>query len=586
LPLELRCLPHKQNQSARDRIGRESDAATTNGPPGGTVGREDRDMNKRLFFVVLFALIAAGVPASAQQGDGSRVALVIGNANYSDAEAPLKQPLQDARAVADELRRNGFEVDVGENLTKEAMQRAVEEFYAKIKNGASAAFFFSGYGIQTARQTYLIPVNAQIWTEAEVRRDGLSIDKVLAEMNARGASVKLAILDASRRNPFERRFRGLSAGLAPVTAPRATLVTSAAAPGTVVNEEAGENSLFVRELLKEMRSPNVTVEEIVNRTRIGVSRASTGEQVPWISSSLVEDFYLATASRPEPPRPGPVIADDPPRPGPRIADDPPPRPSPPPAPPPRDREADVRRDYDCADRVRTKKAYEDFLTKHPTGTYADQARDKLAKLDPPQVRPEPEPAPKPEPPPRVERPEPSRPELSRPEPTKPPVADDPRIKELALVIQQNPKDADAYFKRGIAYAEKREYALALKDFDQAVRLNPKDAEALNNRCWTRAMVGDLQVALRDCNESLRLRPNFVDALDSRGLVNLKMGLPNSAIADYNAALRLNPKHASALYGRGKAKLRKRDTAGGNADLAAAKAINPEIAEEFAAYGIK
>jgi regulator of sirC expression with transglutaminase-like and TPR domain len=439
-------------------------------------------------------------------------------------------------------------------------------------------FFFSGYGIQTGRQTYLIPVNAQIWTEAEVRRDGLSIDAVLAEMNARGASVKLAILEASRRNPFERRFRGLSAGLAPVTAPRGTLVTSAAAPGTVVNESAGENSLFVRELLKEMRSPNLTVEEIVNRTRIGVSRASKGEQVPWISSSLVEDFYLAKATRPETSRLEPAPRPEPPA----------PRPGPQPA--PRDREADVKRDFDFADRVGTKNSYQDFLDKHPSGTYADQARDKLAKLDDqPRVRPEPrpEPRPQPRPEPRPEpRVEPSRPEPSRPEPARPAAADDPAIKELAQVIQKNPNDSDAYFKRGIRYAEKREYALALKDFDQVIRLNPKDAEAFNNRCWTRAMVGDLQVALRDCNESLRLKPNFVDALDSRGLVNLKIGLPNSAIADYNAALRINPKHASALFGRGKAKLKNGDTAGGNADLAAAKAINPEIADEFAVYGIK
>ena len=166
---------------------------------------------------------------------------------------------------------------------------------ARIKNGTAVILSFGGYGIQTGRQTYLIPVNAQIWTEAEVRRDGIGIDTVLAELNARGASVKVAILDASRRNPFERRFRGLSAGLAPVTAPRGTLVISAAAPGTVVNDTTEENSLFVQELLKEMRSPGLTIEEVFNRTRIGVSRASKGEQVPWISSSLVEDFYLNKA---------------------------------------------------------------------------------------------------------------------------------------------------------------------------------------------------------------------------------------------------------------------------------------------------
>ena len=121
-----------------------------------------------------------------------------------------------------------------------------------------------------------------------MRRDGIGIDTILAELNARGANVKLAIIDASRRNPFERRFRGVSTGLAPVTAPRGTLVISAAAPGTVISDNDEANSLFVRELLKEMRSPNLSIEEVFNRTRIGVSRASKGEQVPWISSSLVK----------------------------------------------------------------------------------------------------------------------------------------------------------------------------------------------------------------------------------------------------------------------------------------------------------
>src|SRR5215470_12836493 len=254
-------------------------------------------MMARWFYVVVLAVVAMAVsPPALAQSDGGKIALLIGNANYPDADAPLKQPVNDARAMADELRRNGFETDVAENLTKEAMQRAVERLYGKVKLGTSVVFFFSGYGIQTGRQTYLIPVNAQIWTEGEVRRDGLGIDTVLAELNARGAGVKLAILDASRRNPFERRFRGVSTGLAPVTAPRGTLVISAAAPGTVVNEGDGDSSVFVRELLKEMRSPGLTVEEIFNRTRIGVSRVSKGEQVPWISSSLVDDFYFAQPS--------------------------------------------------------------------------------------------------------------------------------------------------------------------------------------------------------------------------------------------------------------------------------------------------
>ena len=519
-------------------------------------------MKKGCLLVVSLALgsALAVLPGWGQQSDGLKIALLIGNANYPDAESPLKQPVADARALGDELRRNGFDVDVADNLTKEGMQRAFNRLYGKIKPGSAAIVFFGGYAIQTGRQTYLIPVNAQIWTEAEVRRDGIGIDQVLAEMNARGAGVKIAILDASRRNPFERRFRGVSTGLAPVTAPRGTLVISAAAPGTVVNDGDGDNSTFVRELLKEMRSPGLTVDEILNRTRIGVSRVSKGEQVPWISSSLAEDVYFGR--RPADSSPQVIVF---------------PGPATPPA--PKDPDPEIRRDYDFAERLGTKKAWEDFLAKYNTGSYAELARDHLARLEPAAAPPPPSPPPPPGPKPEQE----AKADI-KVDPIEAPK--DPFIRELDRVIEQNPDDADAYFKRGLAYAQKSRYGDAIKDFDQVIRLNPKDSEALNNRCWARAMVGDLQVALKDCNESLRLKPNFVDALDSRGLVNLKSGQPGKAIADYNAALRVNPKHASALYGRGKAKLRNGDKAGGNADIAAAKAINKDIAQEFEDYGIK
>ena len=141
--------------------------------------------------LLLLLSVAMGArPASAQQNE-TRVALVIGNASYPDAEAPLRDPINNARTLADELRRSGFEVDVGENLTKEAMRVAFDRFYGKIKPGSTALVFFSGYGIQSDRQTYVIPVNAQIWTEADVRRDGYSLDLVLGEMNNKGAAIKI-----------------------------------------------------------------------------------------------------------------------------------------------------------------------------------------------------------------------------------------------------------------------------------------------------------------------------------------------------------------------------------------------------------
>ena len=481
-------------------------------------------MNSRLVFsVVLSVLALVGMrEVGAQQTDG-RVALVIGNAAYPDAEAPLRDPVENMRAFAEELRRVGFEVDTGENLTKQSMRSAIDRFYGKIKPGATAVFFFSGYGIQSARQTYMIPTNGQIWIESDLRRDGFSLNSVLAEMNTRGARVKIAIVDASRRNPFERRFRAVAEGLAPVSTPPSTMVMYAAAPGAVVRDN--ERELFVSELLKEIRIPG-KVEEAFNRTQIGVSRASQGEQVPWFSSTLVEDFSFVTAGRPSRPQTSTIETDK--------------------RPPPVDREADARREYQAAERVGTKKSFEDFVRKYPSGRYSELARDQIAKLDVPAARPKStDTAAKPKSPaPPVDREAEARREYQaaertgsrqsfedflarypsgryselardqiakldlpavRPvEPVRPKVRlDNAAIRDLDKTIQLNPGDALAYYKRGQLLARHGDFARAIEDFDEVIRLNPKDAEAFNNRCWSRAIIGELQPALTDCNEALK-----------------------------------------------------------------------------------
>jgi len=481
--------------------------------------------------LTLFFSVASVAPSFAA---GERYALVIGNAKYPDAEAPLKEPINDARDIAEELKRDGFNVDIGENLTAEQMRRAFERLYGKIKPGSVALIFFSGFGVQSSRQSYMIPVDAQIWTEPDVRRDGFSLEAVLGEINSRGAGVKIALIDASRRNPFERRFRSFSAGLAPVIAPNGTLVMYSAALSSVVSDNGSDRSLFVKELLKEIRTPDLMAEETLNRTRVGVTRASRQEQVPWISSSLAEDFsFIPSGSGPRPTGSStPVVT------APATPPVPVPAPAPAPAPPP---------------------------VAAPAPPPPPPAASKPVE---PAIPPPPPPAKPPE------------------SPTPPALADDPTIKSLNDKLKDNPDDAAALYRRGQVYASKGAYELAIKDFNNSLRLNPKDVEAFNNRCWARTVIGDLQAALKDCNEALRLRPNFVDALDSRGLVNLKSGQNKNAIADFDAALKINPRLTSSLYGRGLAKKRNGSISEGDLDINNAKAMDPNIVKEFADYGVQ
>ena len=371
----------------------------------------------------------------------------------------------------------------------------------------------------------MIPVDAQIWTEPDVRRDGFSLETVLGEINNRGAGVKIALIDASRRNPFERRFRSFSAGLA---------------PGDRAERNAGDvfGGAQFRHLGQWQRPQPVRAGAAQgnSRSRPDGRRDAQSDprrrhpRIPQRAGAL--DFVLAgrgffvypgfghaTVKFVQPTR---SVAGAGGRTSPASR-----------ARTPRRCHATIRRSAEVRHRLRSDKTVE-------------QPNEAL-------------------PPPSI--------------------ADDPTIKDLTDKLADNPDDANAHYRRGQVYASKGAYSLAINDFDDSLRLNPKDVEAFNNRCWARTVIGDLQAALKDCNEALRLRPNFVDALDSRGLVNLKSGMAKNAIADFDAALKINPRLTSSLYGRGLAKQRNGSISEGELDISNAKAMDPNIVKEFASYGV-
>ena len=375
---------------------------------------------------------------------------------------------------------------------------------------STALIFFSGHGIQSNRQTYIVPVNAQIWTEADVRRDGFNLDSILAEMNSKGARVKIAILDASRRNPFERRFRSVPAGTRSGRYPKNTAVMYAAAPSMVVRDgdrSAVRGRSCSRRFDRRARSKRCSTapspacrrhpgasrrhgfprrwsmnfhfaaerahnEPVVDRSRTGcaervpVRRAHRHDEGPgrisspsiprdviptlhvtgsrsWIhpgKGPVTTPTRAASTSPPNAPAPeGPGRTSSPSIPRDVIpilhatgsrswilpgkepitmptrgaSTSPPSAPAPegpgrtssPSIPPDvmpilrvtgsrswihpgkeRDNDADARSEYQSAERTGTRRAWEDFLAKYPSGRYSDLARDRLAKLDPPRQR--------------------------------------------------------------------------------------------------------------------------------------------------------------------------------------------------------
>ena len=196
------------------------------------------------------------------------------------------------------MRRHGFDVDVVEDATKADMARAVERLKSRIIPGSVLMLFFGGYGVQSRHETYMIPTDAVIWKEGDVRDEGTSVEAVFHAVKERGARATLAVIDASRRNPYERRFRSYSYGLAPVNPPNNALIISSNTPGKVADDTTGEHSVFVTELLNELNAP-VSAEDVFNKTRVAVFRASNGEQMPSVSSSLLEDVHFSPGNDPD-----------------------------------------------------------------------------------------------------------------------------------------------------------------------------------------------------------------------------------------------------------------------------------------------
>lgn len=261
----------------------------------------------RMSFVILVTLLlfsAATLPVAAQapgnpptrgmnlssSNSESRVALVIGNSNY--AAGPLRNPVNDANVVAATLRELGFDVIARTDVDLRGMQQAIREFSRKIQNGAVGLFYYAGHGMQTGGRNFLIPIGAQIEAEGDLVLEGLDLNSVLEQMGGAQNRLNIVILDACRNNPFTRSFRSYSQGLAQVNAPAGTFIAYATAPGQTASDGKGQNGLYTQELLANMRTPGLPIEEVFKRVRVGVKQQSGGVQIPWDASSLEGSFFF------------------------------------------------------------------------------------------------------------------------------------------------------------------------------------------------------------------------------------------------------------------------------------------------------
>ena len=241
-------------------------------------------------YCIFFILLVLPEFLNAQE---KRIALVIGNNNYEYA-TPLQNPVNDADAIAKNLKALGFEVLHFTNLDQKGMKQAIDVFGEKIKNYEVSLFYYSGHGIQLNGYNYLIPVDANLGTEEDAEYDCVDAGRILSKMELSGTKTNIIILDACRNNPFvkswSRSFK--KTGLAFMDAPTGSLIAYSTSPGNIASDGNGKNGLYTSYLLNSMVNPELNILQVFQNVRKNVREASNGKQVPWESTSLENDFFF------------------------------------------------------------------------------------------------------------------------------------------------------------------------------------------------------------------------------------------------------------------------------------------------------
>ncbi|MDB5796175.1 MAG: hypothetical protein JWP36_77 [Paucimonas sp.] len=246
-----------------------------------------------LFNPAPFALVWA------QHSDGAlrllrlpKIALVIGNGDYKDAPV-LKNPLNDAAAIADVLRQTGFQVTLVQNAPRPQMVASLQAYTAALASKKCVGlFYFAGHGLQLAWRNYLLPVDAGIDRIGDVAKQGVDVGGLMESLGKASNAMNMVILDACRENPFGKDSGPEHKGLSQMDAPPSTLLAYATSPGNVASDGTGAHGLYTENLLREIRVKDAKIEDVFKRVRLAVRRKSNGEQIPWESTSLEDDFYF------------------------------------------------------------------------------------------------------------------------------------------------------------------------------------------------------------------------------------------------------------------------------------------------------
>jgi uncharacterized caspase-like protein len=307
------------------------------------------------FLAIAWACCLANQPALA----GKRVALVIGDSSYQSVAA-LTNPVNDAAAMADMLKNAGFDVVVSRrDLKSQDMRRALREFTDFARGADIAVIYFAGHGLEVDGSNYVVPIDALLERDADVDDEAVSLNRILLAAEP-ASKLRLIILDACRDNPFAKRMkrtlasRAISRGLVGVEANRPnTFIAFAAKEGSTAADGDAEHSPFTSALLKHLTRPGLDIRKAFGYVRDDVMSATGNQQEPYTTNSLGGNDVALVAAPETPHAPSALVPNS---------------------------NADIRRDYELAERVGTMEVWNSFIEAHPSGFYADLAKAQRNKL--------------------------------------------------------------------------------------------------------------------------------------------------------------------------------------------------------------
>jgi len=265
-------------------------------------------MNRLIKFSLLTIFLGYAIVFPCDAIAEKRIALVCGNSSYLYS-SPIKNPVNDARAISEALDKLGFNVIRGTDLTKLEMDRQIAAFAKRLKDADIAIFFYAGHGLQLNMKNYLVPIDFNPNSDAYLITMLVSMDTILSKLE-KEKRVSIIFLDACRDNPLANKLaanmgrgrsllfdenRGVSVirqGLAEVEGKAGTLIAYATQPGNIALDGTGRNSPFTEALLKYINIPGLEVRDMLTKVRVRVIKKTREKQIPWDHSSLVEEIYL------------------------------------------------------------------------------------------------------------------------------------------------------------------------------------------------------------------------------------------------------------------------------------------------------